>query len=194
MRKSLVFAVVGFLFVSCAVAMAKEKRAPSQSPPSLEKSNLVTLKATVEKIDVEQRLITLKGPKGNMVTLKVDPAVKNLPQVKVGDVVSVKYYQSLLVRVEKPGKTQKGVKVYETLATAKPGQKPAGMAVNSVTVNTVIEAIDKTNETVTLKGPKGNTHVVKVRNPANLEKVAVGDHVIITYTEALAVAVAKPGK
>ena len=68
------------------------------------------------------------------------------------------------------------------------------MAVNSVTVNTTIDANDKTAETVTLKGPKGNTQVVKVRDPANLEKVAVGDHVIITYTEALAVKVAKPAQ
>lgn len=192
MRRVLVVAFLGFLFLFHGVAVAAEKSAKSQAKPSLEESNLVTVKAKVEKIDLAKRLLTLKGPQGHEVTVKVDPAVKNLPQVKVGDEVRVKYYQSLLVRVEEPGKAQEGVKQYQTLATAQPGKKPAGMAVNSVTVNTTIEAIDKDNETVTLKGPQGNTQVVKVRNPANLEKVSVGDHVIITYTEALAVDVAKP--
>jgi Cu/Ag efflux protein CusF len=194
MKKGLVVVALGILWVFGSIAMAAEKTAPSQTKPSLDESNLVTVNATVEKIDLAQRLVTLKGPEGNEFTVKVDPAVKNLPQVKVGDELTVKYYQSLLVRVEDPGKAQKGIKQYQTLATAQPGQKPAGMAVNSVTVNTTIDAIDKAAETVTLKGPKGNTQVVKVRDPANLEKVAVGDHVIITYTEALAVDVAKPGQ
>ena len=53
----------------------------------------------------------------------------------------------------------------------------------------VIEAIDKENETVTVKGPAGNSNTVKVRNPDNLDKVAIGDKVRVTYTEGLAVKV-----
>ena len=192
-KKSLAFIValslVGFFCYAAAGAASQ-----SQAKPSLEQSDVVTLKATVEKVDVAKRLLTLKGPEGNTVTVKVDPSVKNLPQVKAGDEVTVRYYQSLLVRVSEPGKVQEGVKQYETLATAQPGQKPAGFSVNSVTVNTTIEAIDKKNETVTLKGPQGNLQVVKVRNPKNLEKVAVGDNVAITYTEALAIGVQTPQK
>jgi hypothetical protein len=50
-----------------------------------------------------------------------------------------------------------------------------------------IEAINKEKETVTLKGPEGKMKTVKVRNPANLEKVAVGDRVMITLTQAVAI-------
>jgi len=194
MKKGLIVVVIGVLWVFGGMVMTVKAAEQSPAKPSLEESNLVTVTAKVEKIDLAQRLVTLKGPEGKEFTVKVDPAVKNLPQVKVGDDLTVKYYQSLLVRVEEPGQAQEGVKHYETVATAQPGQKPAGLAVNSVTVNTTIDAIDKAAETVTLKGPRGNTQVVKVRDPANLEKVSVGDHVIITYTEALAVHVAKPGK
>ena len=35
---------------------------------------------------------------------------------------------------------------------------------------------------------------IKARDPRNLERVAVGDLVEITYTEAVAVSVDKPGK
>ena len=52
-----------------------------------------------------------------------------------------------------------------------------------------IDAIDKAAETVTLKGPAGNSKTVKVNNPANLEKVAVGDRVIIGLTRSIGVEV-----
>jgi hypothetical protein len=57
-----------------------------------------------------------------------------------------------------------------------------------------ITSIDPTAGTVTLQGPTGNVTTVKARDPRNLERVAVGDLVEVTYTEAIAVAVEKPGK
>ncbi len=47
--------------------------------------------------------------------------------------------------------------------------------------------------TVTLRGPDGGTTTIKARNPDNLNRVAVGDLVDITYTEALAISVEAPG-
>jgi hypothetical protein len=47
---------------------------------------------------------------------------------------------------------------------------------------------------VTFKGPKGNLVTVVAEDANNLEKVKVGDNVEITYTEALAVEVAKTKK
>jgi hypothetical protein len=50
-------------------------------------------------------------------------------------------------------------------------------------------AIDKQKNTITLKGPEGKLTTVKVQDPTNLEKVKVGDELMITYTEALAISV-----
>jgi hypothetical protein len=44
-----------------------------------------------------------------------------------------------------------------------------------------------------LKGPDGDIVVVKVQDPSNMDKVKVGDTIVITYTEALAIAV-RPAK
>jgi hypothetical protein len=55
----------------------------------------------------------------------------------------------------------------------------------------LIEKIDKKNQTVTLKGPEGRTTDVKVKRPQMLDQVKVGDEVVITYTEALAISVEK---
>jgi hypothetical protein len=54
-----------------------------------------------------------------------------------------------------------------------------------------VAAIDMAAETVTLKGPDDELKVVEVRDPKNLENVDVGDAVVITYTEAVAVTLEK---
>ena len=45
--------------------------------------------------------------------------------------------------------------------------------------------------TVTVQGPTGQATTIKARDPRNLDRVAVGDLVEITYTEAVAVSVEK---
>lgn len=176
---------------ACA-ATADKQAAQDQQLPSLQESGTATITATVQAVDLKKRTVTLKGPEGNVVTIKVDDSVKNLPQVKVGDQVVAQYYEAIAVEVMRPGEAPGGASAKEAVATAKPGEKPAGVVVNTVTVTTTIENINKKNQTVTLKGPQGNTEVVKVRNPQNLEKVKVGDEVVITYTQALAISVEKP--
>ena len=166
--------------------------ATDQKKPSVERSWVETITASVEALDLANRMVTLRGPQGNVVSLRVDESVKNLPQVKVGDQVVAKYYVSLVVRMAEPGDP----KMMETsgLASAKPGEMPAGVAARQVTVTASVEAIDKETPSITLKGPEGNVVRVRVMDPKNLEKVKVGDKLFITYTEALAISVEKAGK
>jgi hypothetical protein len=177
--------IIGLSFV--AAAMAEDKK------PTIKKENVVTVKATVEAIDLDTRVVKLKGPKGNVFDLKVGEEAKNLPQVKVGDLVVVKYYESIAAEVKKPGEPG-GVTASGGLATAKPGEKPAGVVANQVTITATVEAIAPKKNNVTLKGPEGNSVRVKVQDPKNLKNVKVGDQVVITYTEALAISVEKPKK
>jgi len=63
-----------------------------------------------------------------------------------------------------------------------------------VTVRGWIDAVDKTNRTVTLKGPRGGTVTLDVKDPKKLDSVAVGDPVVAAFIEALALQVKKvPG-
>ena len=161
---------------------------------TVKRARVVTLTATVEAIDLAQRLVTLKGPKGKVVTIHVDERAKNLPQVQVGDEVVVKYYEAIALRVLAPGETTPSASATGGLATAQPGQKPAGVGAREVTVTVTVEAMNKKAGTVTFKGPEGNSVTVKAQDPKNLDKVKVGDKVEITYTEALAISVEKAKK
>jgi len=76
--------------------------------------------------------------------------------------------------------------------SSKPGETPGGAIGREVTVTATITAIDKNAETVTIRGPQGDSATVKARDPKNLDLVKVGDLVDITYTQALAVSLDKP--
>ena len=55
-----------------------------------------------------------------------------------------------------------------------------------------IESIDKAAGGGTLRDAAGRSHFVKVRDPAVLDRVKVGDPVIVTLTEALHLEVVAP--
>ncbi len=150
---------------------------------------LTTLEATVEAIDLENRKVTLKGPKGNSLMIDVDEDVKNLPQVEVGDMVTVQYLESVAIQVFSPGEVEPGAVAATAVATAKTGEKPAGLSVEKTSIVVTIEAIDMENQLVTLKNAEGESKTVKPREPENLKKVKVGDKVMITYTEAVGITV-----
>ena len=195
MKKVLILAAAFVLALSLstgAFAQATKGAAPAE-PAKVVKERTAVMTATVTAIDLPKRMVTLKGPKGEVRTIKVGEEAVNLPQLKVGDLVTVKYYESLAVEVMKPG-TASAAGEKTAIIRNKPGEMPGGMAAQQSTVTATVMAIDKKKSTLTLKGPEGNTVVAKVQDPKNLDKVKVGDELMITYTEALAISVEKAKK
>jgi hypothetical protein len=138
--------------------------------------------------------VTLERTDGSEVTFYADDTVRNLPQVKVGDEVRASYYESLAYEVKRPGTAAPGATVAEEAGRAKLGEKPAGAGARLTTIVATIAGIDKAAGTITLQGPAGRATTIKARDPRNLDRVAVGDLVEITYTEAVAVSVDKAGQ
>jgi hypothetical protein len=190
MRK-LVVALSVVVALAGARAVLADQHQTGGNLPKGEISEAVEGQATVTAIDLKNRMVTLKGPEGKETTIHVDKRARNLPQVKVGDVVKVAYVQQVAWQARKPGDAapSSDVGAEQAVVRAEPGQKPAGAVGQRVTFTATIEAIDLDKGTVTLKGPQGNSQTVKARNPANLKKVKVGDLVDITYTEVVAIKV-----
>jgi len=195
MKKGLVVAaaVVFMLSLATGVFAQATKGATPVEQPRVVKERAAVMTATVQAIDLNTRIVTLKGPKGEVRDIKVGEEAVNLPQVKVGDLVTVKYYESLAIEVIKPGAVS-GAGEKSAIVRAKPGEMPGGMAARQSTVTATVTAIDKKKGTISLKGPEGKTVVAKAEDPGNLNKVKVGDELMITYTEALAISVEKAKK
>jgi len=191
MQMKRVVAGVAMAGVVLAGATGLKAAETKSGTPTVKRARLVTLTATVEAIDLDKRLVTLKGPQGNEIEVEVGDRVKNLPQVQVGDRVKVRYYEALLLRVVPPGEATPPASATSAVATAQPGEKPAAVGGHEVSVTVTIEAINQKAGTVTFKGPEGHSATVKAQDPKNLKLIKVGDQVQVTYTEALAVSVAK---
>ena len=74
---------------------------PSAQKPGVVVGDVVVVTATVEAVDKDKRPVTLKGPEGNVRTIKVDPRVKNLRQVKVGDELVIRHTEAVAIAVSK---------------------------------------------------------------------------------------------
>jgi hypothetical protein len=147
--------------------------------------------ATVQKIDLKTRHVTLERADGTKFTIVAGPDVRNLEQMKRGDVVRITYKQSIAYEVKKADQGTPSVSTSTGVTRAQPGAKPGGSVTDTINVRMTITAIDKSAHEASLLGPDGTTTVVKVRDPSKLDLVQPGDVVDLTYTEALAVAVEK---
>ncbi|SHO49904.1 hypothetical protein [Desulfopila aestuarii] len=156
-----------------------------QSKLNVEKSAIMSSYATVEAVDMKTRMVTLKDPEGQTFTIHAGEEVVNLPQVHPGDRVDVTYAETLSVRMAEPGETKNEITGF--IGRAEPGEKPAAVDVTETSVSATIEAIDKVNETATLKMPDGSYRIVKAEDPTNLDKVKVGDTIVIVYQEAVGI-------
>lgn len=154
----------------------------------------VTVSATVVQIDQKDRLVTLLGPDGEEVLFRAGPEVRNLAQVKRGDMVQATYYESLAIDVRKPGEATPGVTAAADSDRAAPGERPGAATAESVTVTATVVKVDERKRTVTLRGPKGNVKTLPVKNPMHLGVVKAGDLVQVTYTEAIGIEVSPPTK
>lgn len=175
-------------------ACMTEQGPPQPLPSGTVSENRLTVTATVEKLDLETRRVTLRLPDGSARTITASQEVRNLPQVKPGDQVTAQYLESIAFEVKPAGTATPGVDVSSGGARAEPGQMPAGVAATMTTVTTTITGIDRKNGTVTLTGPDGESTTVKVKNPAHLDRVTTGDLVDITFTEAVAISVERVAK
>jgi hypothetical protein len=51
--------------------------------------------------------------------------------------------------------------------------------------------LDLPTQSVNLQGPRGNTGIIVAQNLDNLKALSLGDTIILTYTEALAISLVK---
>ena len=202
-RRTITIALCAGVLASCAakkpeprpepVAPARAATPPPALPSGTVGQETLTATATVVNVNLKTRHVTLKDADGKKFTIVAGPEVRNLAQVKKGDVLRVTYRESIAYQVSKPGQAQPGASASRDVSHAPLGAKPAGSVTNTVSVRVTIAAIDKAHSEATLRGPQGKTTVVKVKDPSKLDAVQVGDIVDVTYTEALAIAVEKAG-
>lgn len=188
MKKLLV--ALGFLVAAIAAPVGAQTGAvvTGKAPGMVGVAQTVNVTATISAIDKATRDVTLKGPKGNEITLTAGPEVKKFDSLKVGDQVDVQYVEAVTLELKKGGGMVVARTEQKGAVGSKPGEKPAGAVGRQVTVVADVTAVDPATQMVTLKGPQ-RTVDLKVPDPEQFKRIAKGDQVEATYTQAVAMAV-----
>ena len=151
--------------------------------------NVVTAKGTIEAIATEQRAVTVKFDSGYSEVVSVSPSVKRFSEVKVGDKVTLRYYESVVLFLRKAGDTSPAPPESADKSSASPGdgKNPAGTAARQRKMTVTVVSVDTAAPSITVKTPEGNTVTRRIQDAKNLEGVSPGDKLDITYTEAMLV-------
>ena len=102
----------------------------------------------------------------------------------------------MLLLLQSPAPSGDALRVAQAPSDKSPApaeKMPGKGAAGGVKIRGTVEAVDKDKSTVTLKGPKGRTLTLQVKDKAKLDAINVGDPVVATYVEAVAFQVKKAG-
>jgi Cu/Ag efflux protein CusF len=151
----------------------------------------IVVQGKITAIDQETRHVTIMGGGGQETTLVAGPQVKKFAQLKVGDIVTFKFLQSLALELKKGGTALRERVESTDSVRSEPGAAPAGGEAKTVHVTADVTAVNKKTGVVTLRGPQ-RTVELKVKDKTMLKDVAVGDQVEATFIEAVAISVSTP--
>jgi Cu/Ag efflux protein CusF len=171
---------VACLALACALTATT---AVMQTPVS--RGTSVTERATITAIDTTARTVTLKDEKGMEDTFTVGPEVTRFNELKVGDVVRMTYYESLVLHVRKPGDPAPTKDVTDAALTRAKTKLPAATLAVQDKGSVTVKAIDPAVPSVTVTTSDGRTVTRMVEDKKNLTGLKVGDIIDITYTRAL---------
>jgi len=208
-RTLTVIGLAGLLLTGCASTPDKSQTAPSAPPPpppsvatgsEIDMGDVMTLTATVQAVDLENRLVTPKGERGRVVTVNVGEEARNLDQVKVGDRVVITYREAMAIQLIKEPTSGGVTERRNTLSgsRAELGQRPSATLRDKTEIVANVIAVNKKARRVTLQGPE-HAVTVKVATDIDLSSIRVGDQVRAVYVEEFGISVepaksAKPAK
>jgi len=181
--------------VAAAPPMASPPPAPMVNPSQehvagVGSATVVTIHGKIVAVDRPKKLVTLEGPNGKQITIHVYNPY-NLKQAKAGDPFVARFYEIITVVKTKPDPSLPAVSFAQGIVTAEPGQTPGAAFGRQIQVVATVDAINKAERTIVIKGPDGAEETVKAHHRSDLKHIKVGDQIVITLTNAVAISFKK---
>jgi hypothetical protein len=186
------FILAALLIAASPMSASSQEKSQGKAAgsPYILASARMTQKLKIVAIDKDTRVVTLLSDAGDTVDVKCGPEVRNFAQLAVGDTVKTTYSESYSIHVEEGGEAEQTKEV--ATSRAPEGGTPGASSYETRTVKAKIDSIDKTKGTVTLATMTGEKFTVTPQNKANLDKVAVGNTVVVTEQVGNVISVSKP--
>ena len=193
----LTVALLSVALASCAKTSSKEDtntKAGETGSVARGEAAAIQVAFSVEAVDAGKRLITLKGPRGNVGEYEVGDQVQRLAEIKPGDTINAEYKVAAVAELREPTAEEKSAPLVEVTAGERgPAEAPPAAAIGrAVRVVTTIDALDRANQSLSVKGPEGNSVTAHVEDPTMFDRLTVGQNIVVTFAETLVLSV-RPG-
>jgi hypothetical protein len=153
-------------------------------------ASVIEIHGQIVSVDQDKKLVTLKADDGKQVTVHVYNPY-NLAAAKPGERFVAKFYEIATISKLPPGQSPPTPSLTEGIVSAAPGQTPGAAFGSQLQFAVTVDAINKQDKAISIKGSDGMVEVVDVTNPETLDQVQVGEHIVVTLTDAVAIALDK---
>ena len=170
--------------LSALVLILMSQAVLAQAPAPKVSTTESTITATVDRIERSSRAVTLRSAGNVFRTVYVDPSVKAFDDLKTGDVITVRYEESVVVQVRPGAALSDGRDV--TAEAQKAGKK---QVIQQLTAVVMIESIDPQGLSIEYRTKDGRKIMRPVTDKRLLEGLHVGDRIEVTLTRERAVSV-----
>lgn len=178
------FLIVAILILLSRFAVAQEEK------PIVVDAKYETITATVEDIDRESRIITLKSPEGNEISMEVGIELTSLDEIEKGDRVKIDYLESVAVAIRPLDEPGASAETPGEFVVRNQRVKPSGEAVETDAIAATVEGIDTGKRIAVLKRPDGNLMEVNIApGVSDMQNVRPGDQVVVEATRSFALAI-----
>lgn len=184
---------VALLASAAATTSAHAAHHEEALPDHAERTMAIEIEAEVVAVDVESRELMLLLPTGEQVTTVVDPAVQRLDEFAPGDRLVVTYLAALAAELREPTEEELANPWLEGAEAARAGsdEAPGGAIVSAVRAVCTIEGMNRLRGTATILDSRGRIHVINDVKPERLEQLRIGQKVVMTFTQAVAIGLEK---
>jgi Cu/Ag efflux protein CusF len=146
--------------------------------------------ATIEAIDQASRVVTLKTEAGSRLHVTAPPEMEGFNRLKVGDIVSAKYYEAIAVRLARPGSPAPSGA--PTTTVRRKDDKPGSETMRGRTIRAQITSVDAAAPSLMVRTSDGVERAMAVTDAAQLRTLKADDQIDVTFYESRLVSVERP--
>jgi len=148
--------------------------------------------ATIDAIDKDSRVVTLKTTAGTRLHVTAPAEMEGFNRLRVGDIVSAKYYEAIAVRVARPGSPAPSGA--PTTTVRRKDDVPGSHTMSERTIRATITAVDAAASSLMVRTADGVERAMAVTDKEQLKTLKSGDAIDVTFYESRLVSVERPKK
>ena len=149
-------------------------------------------KTKIVEVDRESREVVVAGPKGVRIPITVPASVKRVERLEVGGEISITYYASVALAIRSVSGALPATRIEKTVLLVPQAGTARRVVAEVVERVGVLRSVDAEPRRVMLEVPAGDLVALRVDDAIDLRKLDIGEKVVATHTEAIAITLVFP--